>query len=72
MYLEILEPTFLIAGVVIYLTTLGLFLRRTGEYMAVLKFWDAEIAYSYREFVVNRVGLVIMFMGIALRVFNHL
>lgn len=71
MYLNIVEPLFLILGLIVYLSTLGAFIRRTGNYKAVLRFWEAEIAFTHREFIINRIGIVLMAMGLVLRVFNH-
>lgn len=71
MYLDLLEPLFLVLGFLVFLTSLALYVSRTKDLGAVLTFWKAGIAFSHREFVINRLGITLMVMGIVLRFFNH-
>ncbi|MCW8885426.1 MAG: hypothetical protein OQK12_09240 [Motiliproteus sp.] len=71
MYLDILEPVLLIGGCLVFLTSIVLFLRRTGNVKAVMMFWQADMVLTHKEFLMNRIGITIMFMGIVLRFFNH-
>ena len=71
MYLEVLEPALLIVGLVMYLVSLGMFIKRTGDVRAVLMFWEARMHMNQKEFITNRLGLTIMFMGIVLRFLNN-
>lgn len=70
MPLDIIEPLFIILGFVVFLASLAMFVMRTGDLKAVLMFWQAAIAFSHREFVVNRIGITIMIMGLILRFYN--
>ena len=68
--LEILETALLSIGFAVLAASLFLYLKRTSHYKAVLCFWQAEMALTHREFVINRIGFVLMFMGIMLRFGN--
>ncbi|MEH6651058.1 MAG: hypothetical protein V7707_13605 [Motiliproteus sp.] len=70
MYLDLLEPTLLSLGLAVLAYSIFLFLKRTSDYKAVMMFWQAEMLLSHREFILNRVGFVMMFMGIMLRFAN--
>lgn len=71
MYLGFLEPILLVLGLVIFLLSLGLYTRRTRDLKSVLIFWQARMQLNHREFILNRVGITIMFMGLMLRFANH-
>tara|TARA_R110001583_G_scaffold36062_2_gene118983 strand:+ start:105 stop:332 length:228 start_codon:yes stop_codon:yes gene_type:complete len=70
MILEILETALLSIGFAVLAGSIYLYLKRTSHYKAVLCFWQAEMALNHREFIINRIGLIIMFMGIMLRFGN--
>lgn len=70
MILEILETALLSIGFAVLAASLVMYLKRTNHYKAVLCFWQAEMALTHREFIVNRIGFVLMFMGIMLRFGN--
>ena len=70
MILEIMETALLSIGFAVMAGSIFLYLKRTSHYKAVLCFWQAEMALSHREFIINRIGLIIMFMGIMLRFGN--
>lgn len=70
MVLDILETTLLAVGFAVFACSIILYLKRTTDYRAVLMFWQAEMALSHREFIVNRIGIILMFMGIVLRFAN--
>ncbi|RDE18370.1 hypothetical protein DV711_17085 [Motiliproteus coralliicola] len=70
MVLDILESTLLAVGFAVFASSIILYLKRTTDYRAVLMFWQAEMALSHREFIVNRIGIILMFMGIVLRFAN--
>ena len=71
MYLDILEPALLIVGFLVFASSIIIYLKRTGNFKSVLMFWQAEMALTPNEFIIQRVGIVIMIMGIVLRFFNH-
>lgn len=66
-YLAILEPVLFWSGVVLFLVSLGLYARRTRDYKSLLLFWQPTIVYSPRENRLNRLGLLLMIAGVALR-----
>jgi hypothetical protein len=68
--LVILETALLSLGFAVLATSLVIYLKRTRHYKAVLCFWQAEMDLTHREFVINRIGFVLMFMGIMLRFGN--
>jgi hypothetical protein len=70
MFLDILEPVLLSMGFAVLAFSIFLYLKRTSHYKAVVMFWQAEMALSHREFILNRIGLIMMFMGIMLRFAN--
>ena len=70
MYLDILEPALLSLGFAAMAFSIILFVKRTNDFKAVMMFWQAEMALSHREFVLNRMGFIMMFMGIMLRFAN--
>ncbi len=70
MYLNILEPALLSIGFGVLAFSIILFLKRTNDYKAVMMFWQAEMLLSHREFILNRIGFIMMFMGIMLRFAN--
>lgn len=70
MYLNILEPILLSLGLAVLAYSIVLYLKRTSDYKAVMKFWQSEMLLSHREFILNRVGFIMMFMGIMLRFAN--
>ncbi len=70
MILEILETALLSIGFSVLVFSMFLYLKRTSHYKAVLCFWQAEMALNHREFIINRIGFIVMFMGIMLRFGN--
>lgn len=70
MYLDILEPALLSIGFAVMAFSIMLFIKRTSDYKAVMMFWQAEMALSHREFTLNRIGIIMMFMGVMLRFAN--
>ena len=72
MYLDILEPVLLIVGFLVFAFSIVLYLKRTGNVKSVMMFWQAGMSLSHREFTINRIGIIIMFLGVVLRLFNNL
>ncbi len=70
MILDILEPALLSIGFAVLACSILLYLKRTSDFKAVVMFWQAEMALSHREFIINRIGFIMMFMGIMLRFAN--
>lgn len=70
MILDILEPTLLTLGFAVFVGSIILYLKRTSDYRAVMMFWQAEMELSHREFIIGRIGIIMMVMGIMLRFAN--
>ncbi len=70
MYLDILEPVMLIVGFLVFFASIVLYLKRTGNYKAVMMFWQADMVLTPGEYKLNRLGISIMILGIVLRFIN--
>lgn len=68
--LYILESALLVIGLLVIVYSLFLFIKRTGDYKAVLLFWQAKLTLNEQEFRLNRMGIGIMLGGILLRFIN--
>ncbi len=71
MYMDILEPVLLIVGFLVFAFSIVVYLKRTGNIKSVMMFWQADMSLSHNEFILNRIGITIMFMGVVLRFFNN-
>ncbi|OMH28041.1 hypothetical protein [Motiliproteus sp. MSK22-1] len=71
MYLNIVEPVLLILGFLVFVSSIIIYLKRTRNFKSVLMFWQADMAMIHKEFILHRIGIVIMFMGIVLRFVNN-
>ncbi|MFB9886340.1 hypothetical protein [Balneatrix alpica] len=70
--LKIVEPVLLLVGLAVLLGSLIMYGRRSGDWRSILVFWRPTIAFSAREFFINRVGLTLMALGVVVRFINHL
>lgn len=68
--LFLLESAFLLVGLLTVLYSLLLFIKRTGDYKAVLCFWQAKLTFNEKEYQLNRAGIGIMLGGILIRFIN--
>ncbi|SEG83863.1 hypothetical protein [Marinobacterium lutimaris] len=66
-YLAMIEPFLFWGGLLVFLTSLGLYVKRTQDWHAVLRFWQPLISFTPLEFRINRVGLTLMLVAVALR-----
>ncbi len=72
MNLHVVETTLLVLGVLVFLTAILSFVKRTGNIRAVLRFWEASMVLTKREFYISRTGISIMVISLCLRVYNQL
>ena len=51
-------------GALIVLLSFALYIKRTGDFKAVIFFWQKRLELTRQEFVVNRIGLGLMILGV--------
>ncbi|GGC10051.1 hypothetical protein GCM10011352_40640 [Marinobacterium zhoushanense] len=66
-YLAIIEPFLFWGGLLVFLTSLGLYVKRTQDWQAVLRFWQPLISFTPLEFRINRIGLTLMLIAVVIR-----
>ena len=66
-YLAMIEPFLFWGGLLVFLTSLGLYVKRTSDWQAVLRFWQPLISFTPLEFRINRIGLTLMLVAVAIR-----
>ena len=58
-------------GALIVLLSISLYIKRTGDFKAVIFFWQKRLELTRQEFVVNRIGLGLMILGVVVRLVYH-
>ena len=58
-------------GALIVLLSFALCIKRTGDVNAVIFFWQKRLELTRQEFVVNRIGLGFMILGVVVRLVYH-
>ena len=58
-------------GALILLLSFALYIKRTGDFKAVIFFWQKRLELTRQEFVVNRIGLGLMILGVVVRLVYH-
>lgn len=58
-------------GALIVLLSFAFYMKRTGDYKAVIFFWQKRLELTRQEFVVNRIGLGLMILGVVVRLVYH-
>jgi hypothetical protein len=66
-----LEQGALLIGALIVLASFALYVKRTGDVKAVIFFWQKRLQLTRQEFIVNRIGLGIMIIGVIVRLLYH-
>ena len=66
-YLTMIEPFLFWGGLLVFVTSLGLYVKRTSDWQAVMRFWQPLISFTPLEFRINRIGLTLMLVAVALR-----
>lgn len=67
-YLAVLETVLFWTGLVVFLWSLGRYVKRTGDIRSVVLFWQPTVAFDARELRINRVGLALMIIALLIRV----
>lgn len=71
-YLALMEPFLFWGGLLVFLTSLGLYVKRTADWQAVIRFWQPLISFTPLEFRINRIGLSLMILAVLIRVAVYL
>ena len=58
-------------GALIVLLSFALYIKRTGDFKTVIFFWQKRLELTRQEFVVNRIGLGLMILGVVVRLVYH-
>jgi len=58
-------------GALIVLLSFAFYIKRTGDHKAVIFFWQKRLKLTRQEFVVNRIGLGLMILGVVVRLVYH-
>ncbi|NCW08289.1 MAG: hypothetical protein EBW40_00875 [Gammaproteobacteria bacterium] len=66
-----LEQGALGIGALIVLVSFALYIKRTGDAKAVISFWQKRLQLTRQEFIVNRLGLGLMVLGVVVRLIYH-
>ena len=66
-----LEQGALAIGALIVLFSFALHIKRTGDAKAIIFFWQKRLQLTRQEFIVNRVGLGLMIVGVVVRLVYH-
>jgi len=66
-YLAMIEPFLFWGGLLVFLISLGLYVKRTSDWQALLRFWQPLIKFTPLEFKINRTGLTLMLLAVVIR-----
>jgi len=66
-----LEQGALSIGALIILVSFALFIKRTGDAKPVIFFWQKRLELTRQEFIINRLGLGLMILGVVVRLIYH-
>ena len=58
-------------GALIVLLSFAPYIKRTGDIKDVIFFWQKRLELTRQEFVVNRIGLGLMILGVVVRLVYH-
>mgnify|MGYP001094063401 CR=1 FL=1 len=61
----------LLTGLAVVLASFVLYIRRTKDIKAVIFFWQKRLQLTPQEFIVNRIGLGLMILGVVVRLIYH-
>jgi hypothetical protein len=67
-----LEQALLIIGLLVVLVSFHRHWRRTGDWKAIVFFWQKRMILERSEFLINRAGISIMIVGVLVRFIYHL
>ena len=66
-----LENAALLSGLVVVLASFAIYIRRTRDVKAVIFFWQKRLQLTPQEFIINRIGLGLMILGVLMRLVYH-
>ena len=66
-----IENFALLTGLAVVLASFVLYIRRTKDIKAVIFFWQKRLQLTPQEFIVNRIGLGLMILGVVVRLIYH-
>lgn len=66
-YLAMIEQVLFFIGLLVFLVSLAMYAGRTRDFKSLLVFWQPTISFSRTEFLVNRSGLTMMIVAVAIR-----
>jgi hypothetical protein len=66
-----LENAALLSGLVVVLASFAIYIRRTRDVKAVIFFWQKRLQLTPQEFIINRIGLGLMILGVLVRLVYH-
>ena len=67
-YLAMVEQLLFFVGLLVFLVSLAMYAGRTKDFKSLLVFWQPTIEFSRTEFLVNRSGLTMMLIAVAIRI----
>jgi len=70
-YLGLVEQFLFWSGLIVFLVSLAMYAGRTKDFKSLAVFWQPTIEFSKKEFIVNRVGLLMMVVAVMMRVFLY-
>jgi hypothetical protein len=65
--MQYLQGALLALGLLLVLVAYGQYIRSTGDWGGVLRFWRRSMALSVTEFKIQRAGLLVMILAVVLR-----
>lgn len=67
-YLAMFEQLLFFVGLLVFLVSLAMYAGRTKDFKSLLVFWQPTIEFSRTEFLINRGGLTMMLVAVAIRI----
>ncbi|MBY4676540.1 hypothetical protein K6T12_08030 [Marinobacterium sp. CAU 1594] len=71
MYLAMIEQVLFWGGLLVLLISLAIYAGRTRDFKSLVLFWQPTILFSKIEFIINRTGLTMMLIAVAIRLYNY-
>ena len=68
-YLAAMEPFLFWGGLGIYIISLAMYGTRSGDWKAIIRFWEPLLKLNPTEFRINRIGLSGMILAVVIRVY---
>ena len=69
---EVIENILVLLGLGFMITSMIKYYRRTGDRGLLKKVWFLKLDLSKAEYLLNRIGLYLLVMGIIIRFMNNL